>query len=162
MTSGTTEARAEPTGWPDPDPDHVLTWRQQTVLQAIRGVGQRQGYAPTSREIGKAAGLASPSSVSYQFAGLQCTGYVRRDAKRPGTVEVRLPGQPTGRLEVKELANTLDIPAQDATYVAVPLLGQIPRVSPTSPGSSSKTTSCCLSSPLETGHCSYCGSRGTS
>lgn len=130
MTSSTTEAGAERAGWPDPDPDHVLTWRQQKVLQAIRDFGQHHGYAPSLREIGKAAGLASPSSVSYQLAVLQRTGYLRRDARRPRTIEVRLPGQPTVRLEVKDLADTLDIPCQDTAYVPVPLLGQIPAGEP--------------------------------
>jgi repressor LexA len=86
MTTSTAEARAEPTGLPDPEPDHVLTWRQQTVLQAIRDFGQRHGYPPTFRELGQAAVLASPSSVSCQLAVLQQTGYQRREAKRPRTV----------------------------------------------------------------------------
>jgi hypothetical protein len=55
MTSSTTEAGAGPTG--RPDPGHVLTWRLQTVLQAIRDFGQHDGCASTVREIGKAAGM---------------------------------------------------------------------------------------------------------
>jgi repressor LexA len=125
MTRISTEDGAEPPDWPDPDPDHVLTWRQQMVLQVIRDFGERNRYAPSLREIGKEAGLASTSSVSYQLSVLQDKGYLRRDARRPRTVEVRLPGQPTVRLEVEGLADAVDIPAQDAAYVPVPLLGQI-------------------------------------
>ena len=77
-----------------PDPSHVLTWRQRKVLQVIRESVQRRGYPPSMREIGEAVGLTSTSSVSYQLSTLQAKGYLRRDAGRPRTVEVRLPGQP--------------------------------------------------------------------
>jgi hypothetical protein len=68
--------------WPDPDPDHVLTARQQRILQVIRHFGQRRGYSPTVREIGEAADLASPSSVSHHLSVLQRKGYLRRIAGR--------------------------------------------------------------------------------
>jgi SOS-response transcriptional repressor LexA len=87
-TSSTAEAGAEPTDRSDPSPDYVLTWRLQAVLQAIGDFGQRHGYAPTLREIDKAAGMASPFGVPYQLAVLQRTGYLRRGAKRPRTAEV--------------------------------------------------------------------------
>ena len=125
MTSITADDGAQRPDWPDPDPDHVLTERQQKILHAITDFGHRRRYAPTLREIGKAAGLASVSSVSYQLAVLQEKGYLRRDARRPRTVEVRLPGQPAVRLEVEDLADVVEIPAQDGAYVPVPLLGQI-------------------------------------
>src|SRR5262249_48714036 len=82
-----------------PDPDHVLTWRQRRVLQVIRESVQRRGYPPSMREIGEAVGLTSTSSVSYQLSTLQAKGYLRRDAGRPRTVEVRLPGHPAIRPE---------------------------------------------------------------
>jgi repressor LexA len=116
---------AEPADWPDPDPDHVLTGRQQTVLQVIREFGKRCGYAPSLREIGDAAGLASTSSVSHQLSVLQDKGYLRRDARRPRTVEVRVPGRRAVRVEVEGLAEELEIPAADGAYTPVPLLGQI-------------------------------------
>ena len=85
----------EPADWPDPDPDHALTWRQQEILQAITDLAQRRRYSPTLRQIGAAAGLASTSSVSDPLSILQRKGYLRRDAGRPRTVELRVPGQPT-------------------------------------------------------------------
>jgi LexA DNA binding domain len=92
-----------PPHWPDPDPDHVLTSRQQRILQAIADFAQRRGYAPTMREIGEAAGLTSTSSVSYRLSVLQRRGYLRRDPGRPRAIELRLPGQPTVLLEVEDL-----------------------------------------------------------
>jgi repressor LexA len=118
--------------YPDkPDPDHVLTWRQRKVLQVIRESVQRRGYPPSMREIGEAVGLTSTSSVSYQLSTLQSKGYLHRDAGRPRTVEVRLPGHPavrpdpdqeTGDLQPGE-SSVMDISSQEAAYV--PLVGRI-------------------------------------
>jgi repressor LexA len=107
-----------------PDPDHVLTWRQRKVLQVIRESVQRRGYPPSMREIGEAVGLTSTSSVSYQLSTLQSKGYLRRDAGRPRTVEVRLPGHPAVRPEpdIDDDA-PMDIASQEAAYV--PLVGRI-------------------------------------
>jgi repressor LexA len=107
-----------------PDPDHVLTWRQRKVLQVIRESVQRRGYPPSMREIGEAVGLTSTSSVSYQLSTLQNKGYLRRDAGRPRTVEVRLPGHPAIRPEPGYNDNVpMDITSQEAAYV--PVLGRI-------------------------------------
>ncbi len=114
-----------------PDPDHVLTWRQRKVLQVIRESVQRRGYPPSMREIGEAVGLTSTSSVSYQLSTLQSKGYLHRDAGRPRTVEVRLPGHPAVRPEREPDNDAIsdvtpggsDIPSQGATYV--PLVGRI-------------------------------------
>ncbi len=107
-----------------PDPDHVLTWRQRKVLQVIRDSVQRRGYPPSMREIGEAVGLTSTSSVSYQLSTLQSKGYLRRDAGRPRTVEVRLPGHPAVRPEPDFDDDTpMDIASQEAAYV--PLVGRI-------------------------------------
>jgi repressor LexA len=107
------------------DADRVLTQRQQEILQVITDFAERRRYAPTLREIGQAVGLASTSSVSYQLTVLQDKGYLRRDARRPRTVEVQVPGRPTVRLEVEGLAESVGIPSQGDAYVPVPLLGQI-------------------------------------
>ena len=107
-----------------PYPDHVLTWRQRKVLQVIRDSVQKRGYPPSMREIGEAVGLTSTSSVSYQLSTLQSKGYLRRDAGRPRTVEVRLPGHPAVRPEAEGSEEyALDIPSQEPALV--PLIGRI-------------------------------------
>src|SRR5215468_7548719 len=80
-----------------PDPDHVLTWRQRKVLEVILDSAQRRGYSPSLREIGEAVGLTSTSSVAFQLATLESKGYLRRDAGRPRSVEIRLPGHTATR-----------------------------------------------------------------
>lgn len=114
--------------FPDqPDPSHVLTWRQRRVLQVIRESVQRRGYPPSMREIGEAVGLTSTSSVSYQLSTLQSKGYLRRDPNRPRAVEVRLPGKPPVRAEepAEGIGETLtaSIAARDTAYV--PVVGRI-------------------------------------
>lgn len=111
--------------WPDPDPDHVLTWRQQRILQAIADFARHRRYAPSLREIGEAAGLASTSSVSYQLSVLQRRGYLRRVPGRPRTIELRLPGQPAIRLEVEDLAGAADLASRGTAYMPVLSVGQI-------------------------------------
>jgi len=123
---GTTDGGMGLPDWPEPDPDHVLTWRQQRILHAIADFAQRRGYAPSLREIGEAAELASTSSVSYQLSVLQRKGYLRRVSGRPRTIELRLPGQPVLRLEVQDLAGAAaELPAPGTGYVPVTSYGQI-------------------------------------
>jgi repressor LexA len=69
-----------------------LTPRQRRVLEVIRDAVDRRGYPPSMREIGQAAGLASPSSVSHQLRMLESKGYIRRDPHRPRALEVLPPG----------------------------------------------------------------------
>jgi repressor LexA len=67
------------------------------VLETIRDSIERRGYPPSMREIGDAAGLASPSSVSHQLRALETKGYLRRDPNRPRAIEVMSPDTPARR-----------------------------------------------------------------
>jgi repressor LexA len=80
-----------------PDPGHVLSWRQRKILRAIRESVQERGYPPSMREIGEAVGLTSTGSISYQLRMLQRKGYLHRDVGRARTMELRLPGRPPVR-----------------------------------------------------------------
>ena len=102
-----------------PDPDHVLTWRQRKILHFIRQAVRTNGYPPSMLEIGAAVGLTSISSISYQVAALERKGYLNRDGRRPRTMEVRLPGLPTVRpgQDPGQSRDGLDIPSQEAAYV---------------------------------------------
>jgi hypothetical protein len=91
-----------------PDPNHVLTWRQRKVLQVIGDSVRHRGYPPSMQEIAGAVGLTSTSSVLYQVSILQRKGYLHRDAGRPRTMEVRLPGRPPVRREDALAGSTRD------------------------------------------------------
>ena len=73
-----------------------LTTRQVTILDFIKTSTESQGYAPSMREIGEAAGLNSPASVKYQLDILEEKGFIRRDADRGRAMEVVLPDSMTG------------------------------------------------------------------
>ena len=91
-----------------PDPNHVLTWRQRRVIQVIRDSVLKRGYPPSMQEIADAVGLTSTSSVLYQLGILQRAGYLHRDAGRPRSIEVRLPGRPPVRPEGAAAGSTRD------------------------------------------------------
>lgn len=68
---------------PKQKPDEsTLTDRQRKVLDAIRTHIDEQGFAPSFREIGNAAGLKSPSSVKHQLQVLEDKGFIRMNAKQ--------------------------------------------------------------------------------
>ena len=73
-----------------------LTTRQVSILDFIKTSSESQGYAPSMREIGDAAGLASPASVKYQLDILTEKGFIRRDENRGRAMEVVLPDSMTG------------------------------------------------------------------
>ncbi len=50
-----------------PIDENGLTPRQTKILLAIKEAMETNGYPPSMREIGEAAGLSSPSSVKYQL-----------------------------------------------------------------------------------------------
>jgi repressor LexA len=77
-----------------PAGEHGLTARQLKILEVIKIAIESQGYPPSMREIGQAAGLASPASVKYQLEALEQKGWIRRDATRGRALEIKVPGEP--------------------------------------------------------------------
>jgi repressor LexA len=77
-------------------PAGELTARQVAILDFIKTSTESQGYAPSMREIGDAAGLASPASVKYQLDILTEKGFIRRDENRGRAMEVVLPDSMVG------------------------------------------------------------------
>ena len=90
-----------------------LTTRQVSILEFIKSSTESQGYAPSMREIGEAAGLNSPASVKYQLDILEEKGFIRRDADRGRAMEVVLPDSMVGA----------SAPTDKTRYI--PLVGRI-------------------------------------
>lgn len=65
-----------------------LTGRQRQILEFIDQAMREYGYPPSVREIGKAVGLGSPSTVHAHLSALQEMGYIRRNPDRPRYLEV--------------------------------------------------------------------------
>ena len=68
--------------------DLNLTKRQQEIFDFIKRYSSRHGYPPTVRDIGKAVGLASSSTVHAHLANLEKVGLLRRDPSKPRAIEM--------------------------------------------------------------------------
>lgn len=73
--------------------DHLdaseLPPRQQQILATIQDRVNRDGYSPSTREIGDAVGLRSTSTVSKHLAALEDKGFLRRSASVSRPIDVR-------------------------------------------------------------------------
>jgi repressor LexA len=65
-----------------------LTKRQQEIFDFIKRYSAKNGYPPTVRDIGKAVGLASSSTVHAHLANLEKLGLLRRDPTKPRAIEL--------------------------------------------------------------------------
>jgi repressor LexA len=65
-----------------------LTKRQKEIFEFIRGYASKHGYPPTVREIGKAVGLTSSSTVHAHLANLEKIGLLKRDPTKPRAIEL--------------------------------------------------------------------------
>ena len=65
-----------------------LTKRQQEIFDFIKVYSSKHGYPPTVRDIGKAVGLASSSTVHAHLANLEKAGLLRRDPTKPRAIEL--------------------------------------------------------------------------
>jgi repressor LexA len=68
--------------------DLKLTKRQQEIFDFIKRYSAKHGYPPTVRDIGKAIGLGSPSTVHAHLANLEKLGVLKRDPSKPRALEV--------------------------------------------------------------------------
>ena len=96
-----------------------LSARQISILEFIKSSSESQGYAPSMREIGDAAGLNSPASVKYQLDILEEKGFIRRDENRGRAMEVVLPDSMTGESATTD--KTRFIPLVGSIAAGVPI-----------------------------------------
>jgi repressor LexA len=68
--------------------DLNLTKRQQEIFDYIKTYSKKHGYPPTVRDIGKAIGLTSSSTVHTHLANLEKIGIIRRDPSKPRALEL--------------------------------------------------------------------------
>jgi repressor LexA len=65
-----------------------LTKRQQEIFDFIKRYSSKHGYPPTVRDIGRAIGLTSSSTVHAHLANLEKLGLLRRDPTKPRAIEL--------------------------------------------------------------------------
>lgn len=65
-----------------------LSKKQLTILNFLKEEIHTKGYPPSVREICKAVGLKSTSTVHGHLSRLEKKGYIRRDATKPRAIEI--------------------------------------------------------------------------
>jgi len=105
-----------------PIDENGLTPRQTKILLAIKEAMETNGYPPSMREIGEAAGLSSPSSVKYQLEALESKGWIRRDPSRGRALEVLTPGDE--RFEDIKPERTNNVPLVGRIAAGGPILAE--------------------------------------
>src|SRR5690625_5581911 len=88
-----------------------LSERQQMIYDYIKAEVDEKGYPPSVREIAKAVGLASSSTVHGHLSRMEAKGFIRRDPTKPRAIEI-LP-----KIDNEE------VPKDDVLYA--PLIGKV-------------------------------------
>ena len=99
-----------------------LTKRQQEIFDFIKKHSAKYGYPPTVRDIGKAVGLASSSTVHAHLANLEKAGLLRRDPTKPRAIEM-LDRATTG--VVGATTGVVDAVKSVVKPSGLPLIGQV-------------------------------------
>jgi len=93
---------------------------QERILAYIQEEINRNGYAPSVREIGEAVGLKSTSTVHGHLQRLEKKGLLRRDAMKPRAMG--LSSCVSGEADV--LANARSLPVVGRVAAGVPILAE--------------------------------------
>ena len=107
-----------------------LSKRQQDIYEYICTYCKDHGYAPSVREIGTAVNLASPSTVHLHLKTLEEKGLIRRDPKKPRTIEVVPQYENTEGLfsaedyEVDAASTTVPLPLIGNVAAGIPILAE--------------------------------------
>src|SRR5215208_1057331 len=94
-----------------------LTKRQKEIFDFIRTYASKTGYPPTVREIGKAVGLHSSSTVHAHLANLEKVGLLRRAPTKPRAIELLV-----GR--AKRAVKASSVPVVGQVAAGEPLLAE--------------------------------------
>jgi repressor LexA len=101
-----------------------LTKRQQEIFDFIRKYSAKYGYPPTVRDIGKAVGLASSSTVHAHLANLERIGLLRRDPSKPRAIELLDRAVGTAVDSVRGIVRSDGLPLLGAVAAGQPMLAE--------------------------------------
>lgn len=93
-----------------------LTKRQEDILSFIKDEVKKKGYPPSVREIGKAVGLASSSTVHGHLERLESKGLIRRDPTKPRAIEIIQPIE-----DVSSRGNAVQLPLVGKVTAGIPI-----------------------------------------
>jgi repressor LexA len=94
-----------------------LSKRQQEIFDFIGTYLAKHGYPPTVREIGKAVGLHSSSTVHAHLAKLESLGVLRRDPTKPRAIEVLVQ-------KAKRVVKPIGLPVLGSVQAGAPTLAE--------------------------------------
>jgi repressor LexA len=101
-----------------------LTKRQQEIFEFIRKYSAKYGYPPTVRDIGKAVGLASSSTVHAHLANLEKIGLLRRDPSKPRAIELLDRAVGTAVESVRGIVRGEGLPLLGSVAAGQPILAE--------------------------------------
>ncbi|RVU98360.1 transcriptional repressor LexA [Coriobacteriales bacterium OH1046] len=104
-----------------------LSKRQAAIYDYIRSYTEMHGYPPSVREIGSAVGLKSPSTVHMHLKALEELSLIRRDPKKPRTIDVTKPQGSDPKLGTitQDLANnSISLPLVGRVAAGMPVLAE--------------------------------------
>ena len=101
-----------------------LTKRQQEIFDFIRKYSAKYGYPPTVRDIGKAVGLASSSTVHAHLANLEKIGLLRRDPSKPRAIELLDRAVGTAVDSVRGIVRAEGLPLLGSVAAGQPMLAE--------------------------------------
>ena len=97
--------------------DLNLTKRQQEIFEFIKRYSSEHGYPPTVRDIGKAIGLTSSSTVHTHLSNLEKIGLVRRDPSKPRALELLVD-------QAKKITGPTGLPVVGRVAAGAPVLAE--------------------------------------
>lgn len=101
--------------------------RQRAIYDFICAYTAEHSYPPSVREIGCAVGLASPSTVHMHLKALESAGLIKRDPKKPRTIEVtneEEDGVPLAKVTQDPSSNTISLPLVGQVAAGQPILAE--------------------------------------
>jgi len=101
-----------------------LTKRQQEIFDFIKKYSAKYGYPPTVRDIGKAVGLASSSTVHAHLSNLEKIGLLRRDPSKPRALELLDRAVGSAVDNVRSVVESPGLPVVGAVAAGQPVLAE--------------------------------------
>lgn len=109
---------------------HLITARQQLILDVIRDYIERTGYAPSVRDIAAQANIKSPQGALRHLQSLEKKGYIARDSKAR-SIRLLDPTAPQPQAGVKPILKTGTLHRPEATssptsqFTMLPVVGRV-------------------------------------
>lgn len=102
-----------------------ISGKRQEILDFMTDFARNNGYPPTVREICKAVGLSSPSTVHSHLKILEDQGYLSKDARKPRALKLAGAEQFSGIPLLGTVTAGIPITAQEDLIKYIPFDGDV-------------------------------------